>query len=89
MGLGIFNYLPEYYLFMNLGIELNSMAEMVNKELKKNLQFGKRSTLYDAMRYLIFAGGKRLRPIIAVGSPKTICVAFIFLLNLSLSMISS
>lgn len=51
---------------MNLGIELNSMAEMVNKELKKNLQFGKRSTLYDAMRYLIFAGGKRLRPIIAM-----------------------
>ncbi|KAF0135336.1 MAG: geranylgeranyl diphosphate synthase type II [Candidatus Saganbacteria bacterium] len=53
------------------GIELifKENAEIIDKHLKKYLSNGK-SKLYEAMRYSVFAGGKRFRPILLVESAK-------------------
>ena len=47
-------------------IILNQKADIINKELTKYLQSkdNAQKTIYDAMKYSLFAGGKRLRPVI-------------------------
>jgi geranylgeranyl diphosphate synthase type I len=51
---------------MNLKIELKKRAEIFNKYWKKYLQQAEPKTLYDASRHLPLAGGKRLRPFLAM-----------------------
>jgi geranylgeranyl diphosphate synthase, type I len=51
---------------MDLKIELKKRADFFNIQLEKFMQGGSPETLYDAMRHLPLAGGKRLRPVIAM-----------------------
>jgi geranylgeranyl diphosphate synthase type I len=51
---------------MDLIQELSKRAQIFNKELTIFLENGKPKTLYDAARHLPLAGGKRLRPILAM-----------------------
>ena len=53
-------------------LELNKRANFFNKELRKFLNNGEPVTLYDAARHLPLAGGKRLRPILAMISCETV-----------------
>ena len=51
---------------MDVRQELKKRADFFNKQLEKYLKNGKPETLYDAARHLPLAGGKRLRPCIAM-----------------------
>jgi len=51
---------------MDLKTELTNRADVFNKELEIFLKKGKPQTLYDAARHLPLAGGKRLRPVMAM-----------------------
>lgn len=51
---------------MDIEQELKKRADFFNKELEKFLSEGEPETLYDAVRHLPFAGGKRLRPSLAM-----------------------
>jgi geranylgeranyl diphosphate synthase type I len=51
---------------MDLKIELKKRANFFNKQMEKFLSGGSPETLYKAMRHLPQAGGKRLRPVIAM-----------------------
>ena len=51
---------------MDLKTELKNRANVFNKELEIFLNEGAPKTLYDAARHLPFAGGKRLRPVMAM-----------------------
>lgn len=51
---------------MDLRQELLQRAEWFNKEMAKFLEDGEPKTLYDAARHLPLAGGKRLRPSLAM-----------------------
>jgi len=51
---------------MDLKVELKKRADVFNKTLEKFLQDGSPQILYDAARHLPMAGGKRLRPCIAM-----------------------
>lgn len=51
---------------MDLMLELNKRANFFNEALRKFLVNGEPVTLYDAARHLPLAGGKRLRPILAM-----------------------
>ncbi len=51
---------------MDLMLELNKRANFFNEELGKFLSNGEPVTLYDAARHLSLAGGKRLRPTLAM-----------------------
>lgn len=51
---------------IDLKKELNKRANLFNKEFEKYLKNGYPETLYDAARYLPFAGGKRMRPSISI-----------------------
>ena len=53
---------------MDLKKELKNRADFFNKHLKKFLEDGAPQDLYDAARHLPMAGGKRLRPVIAMVS---------------------
>jgi len=53
---------------MNLKSELKNRVDFFNIELNKYLQKGKPKILYDAVRHLPLAGGKRLRPAISIVS---------------------
>jgi len=57
---------------MDLKKELMKRADFFNLSLEKFLKHGKPETLYDAIRYLLLAGGKRLRPSIAMISCESI-----------------
>lgn len=50
---------------MDLKEQIGKKADIVNEALKKSLSL-KGLRIHDAMRYLIFGGGKRLRPVIAM-----------------------
>ena len=52
--------------------ELKKRADFFNKELEKFLSKGEPETLYDAVRHLPLAGGKRLRPSLAILSCEAI-----------------
>lgn len=51
---------------MDLKIEMKKRADFFNTQLEKFMQGGSPETLYNAMRHLPLAGGKRLRPVIAM-----------------------
>lgn len=51
---------------MDLELELKKRADFFNKQLEKFLEEGYPKTLYDAARHLPLAGGKRLRPCLAM-----------------------
>ena len=51
---------------MDLKQELKKRADFFNDELEKFLRNGEPETLYDAVRHLPLAGGKRLRPCLAM-----------------------
>jgi len=51
---------------MDLKIELKKRADFFNIQLEKFIQGGSPETLYNAMRHLPLAGGKRLRPILSM-----------------------
>jgi geranylgeranyl diphosphate synthase type I len=51
---------------MDLKQELKKRANIFNKELEEYLQNGYPQALYDAVRHLPMAGGKRLRPCISM-----------------------
>jgi len=51
---------------MDLETELANRADVFNKELEIFLKKGEPKALYDAARHLPLAGGKRLRPVIAM-----------------------
>ncbi|MEA2055698.1 MAG: polyprenyl synthetase family protein, partial [Candidatus Thermoplasmatota archaeon] len=57
---------------MDLKKEIETRADVFNEELENFLRNGNPKTLYDAARHLPLAGGKRLRPVIAMIS----CEAF-------------
>jgi geranylgeranyl diphosphate synthase, type II len=56
----------------------SSRQKLVEAALQKALPAAsvKPKTLHRAMRYSIFAGGKRLRPILCVAAAETVCGAF-------------
>jgi len=51
---------------MDLKIELKKRADFFNTQLEKFMKGGSPEKLYDAMRHLPEAGGKRLRPVLAM-----------------------
>ncbi len=58
---------------MDLTQELITRATRFNKALTSYLQNGEPKVLYDAVRHLPFAGGKRLRPVIAMIACESVC----------------
>lgn len=57
---------------MDLKKELMQRADFFNKELGQYLKEKSPKTLYDALRHLPMAGGKRLRPVISMVSTETV-----------------
>src|SRR5512136_1651200 len=57
---------------MDVKQELKKRADFFNQQLEKFLKNGKPETLYDAARHLPLAGGKRLRPCIAMISCESV-----------------
>lgn len=53
---------------MDFNMELNNKIELINKELDKYLEIRYPEIIYEAMRYSVFAGGKRLRPVLLLGA---------------------
>jgi geranylgeranyl diphosphate synthase type I len=51
---------------MDLKIELKKRADFFNIQLEKFMRGGSPETLYNAMRHLPLAGGKRLRPVLSM-----------------------
>ncbi len=51
---------------MDLKAELKKRADFFNTQLEKFIQGGSPEKLYDAMRHLPEAGGKRLRPVLSM-----------------------
>jgi geranylgeranyl diphosphate synthase type I len=51
---------------MDLNFELKKRADFFNIQLEKFLRYGEPEILYDAVRHLPLAGGKRLRPCLAM-----------------------
>jgi geranylgeranyl diphosphate synthase type I len=51
---------------MDLKQELKKRADFFDKQLEKFLSNGEPETLYDAARHILLAGGKRLRPCLAM-----------------------
>ena len=56
---------------MEFNLQLSSYIESIQKQLFKCLD-GKNGKIYDAMRYSLYAGGKRIRPVLTLAS----CDAF-------------
>lgn len=59
---------------MKIENEINFLVSIIDKELKKYLQNKKEfpHIIWQAMRYSVFAGGKRLRPLLALFTAKTL-----------------
>ena len=55
---------------MNFKEQLKDYIELVNTRLSSYLDYenGYNSTLIESMKYSLFAGGKRLRPVLALAS---------------------
>ncbi len=55
---------------MNFELWLNNKVDIVEKALKDNFtkKDNKQKLIYDSMEYSLFAGGKRLRPVILLGA---------------------
>ncbi len=52
--------------------KLNERIELVNNELKKYLAPKYPESIYEAMSYSVFAGGKRLRPVLLLSACETV-----------------
>jgi len=74
---------------MDLKHELTKRADFFNKELEKFLDNGEPEKLYGAARHLPFAGGKRLRPALAMISCEAVSgeVGKIVPLTISLELV--
>ena len=57
---------------MDLREELSKRADFLNEQLEKFLKNGHPETLYNAARHLPLAGGKRLRPVLAMISCESV-----------------
>jgi geranylgeranyl diphosphate synthase type I len=57
---------------MDIEIELKKRANFFNKQLEKFLEGGQPKNLYNAARHLPLAGGKRLRPCLAMISCESV-----------------
>lgn len=57
---------------MDLKYELKKRSDFFDKELDKFLKNGEPENLYDAARHLPLAGGKRLRPVLAMLSCESV-----------------
>ena len=57
---------------MDLKMELKKRADFFNTQLEKFVQGGSPETLYNAMRHLPLAGGKRLRPVLSMISCESV-----------------
>jgi geranylgeranyl diphosphate synthase type II len=53
---------------MNFKVKYNEYLEKIEKQLEKYFEFqnSPQKTVYEAMRYSIFAGGKRIRPVLVL-----------------------
>lgn len=71
---------------MDLEHELSKRADFFNKRLEKFLSDGSPDTLYDAARHLPLAGGKRLRPALAMLSCESVQGDIINVIPLSIAL---
>lgn len=53
---------------MNFSAELNKKIDLINKKLDEILSPEYPEIIYEAMRYSVFAGGKRLRPVLLLSA---------------------
>lgn len=53
---------------MNFADIMSQRIDIINSELKKHLTPKYPEVIYDAMAYSVFAGGKRLRPLLLLGA---------------------
>lgn len=53
---------------MNFEIELKEKIDIVNNKLEKYINNGYPNIIYNSMRYSVFAGGKRLRPVMMLSA---------------------
>jgi len=74
---------------MDLKQELSKRANFFNTEMEKFLEEGEPEKLYDAARHLPLAGGKRLRPVLAMMSCEAVSgeVAKIIPLTIALELV--
>jgi len=71
---------------MDIKKEIKKRADFFNGQLEKFLKNGSPEKLYDAARHLPFAGGKRLRPCIAMLSCEAVEGDIINVIPLSISL---
>lgn len=57
---------------MDLKTEIKKRADFFNEQLEKHLKMDRPEMLYEAIRHLPLAGGKRLRPILALLSCESV-----------------
>lgn len=57
---------------MDFNLELNNKMELINKKLDEYLEIKYPEIIYEAMRYSVFAGGKRLRPMLLLAACETV-----------------
>ncbi len=70
---------------MDLKFELKKRADFFNIQLEKFIQGGSPETLYNAMRHLPLAGGKRLRPVLSMISCEAVNGDIIKVIPLSIA----
>lgn len=73
---------------MNITDELNKYKSIIDSELEKIMPNGDslQKKIFEAMRYSIFAGGKRLRPILALKTSELISGSYEGALKIALSI---
>lgn len=73
---------------MNLKLYLSSRREMVDRALDEMLpgEDNEPSILHKAMRYSIFAGGKRIRPVLAMAAAEAVGGAAVDVLPLAVAL---
>ena len=71
---------------MDLELELKKRADFFNSQLEKFLRDGEPEILYDAVRHLPLAGGKRLRPCLAMIACEAVSGDVINVIPLSIAL---
>jgi geranylgeranyl diphosphate synthase type I len=71
---------------MDLEFELKKRADFFNTQLEKFLKNGEPEVLYDAVRHLPLAGGKRLRPCLAMIACEAVSGDVINVIPLSIAL---
>lgn len=59
-------------MIMDFNENLDAKLKLINDELKKYLEPRYPERLYEAMNYSVFAGGKRLRPVLLLAACETV-----------------